>query len=64
MQDPTHSPCVGRCHLEDDDICRGCFRHIREIRQWGLLPPEERRRILGLLPERRRRLTGTPDAPT
>ena len=63
MQDPTHSPCVGRCRLENDDICRGCFRHIREIRGWGLLTPEERRKILALLPERRLRLTEAADSP-
>ena len=47
------SPCIGLCRLDDDDFCRGCFRHIDEIKDWGLLAPEAQRKILGLLPARR-----------
>ncbi|MDP2229159.1 MAG: DUF1289 domain-containing protein [Moraxellaceae bacterium] len=57
MQDTSLSPCIGRCRLETDDICRGCFRHISEIRGWGLMAPAERRKILALLPERQRCLS-------
>jgi uncharacterized protein len=53
------SPCVGLCRLNDDDICRGCFRHIDEIAGWGLLDAEAQRKILARLPERRLSLSVT-----
>lgn len=56
------SPCIGVCRLRDDDVCRGCFRHIDEIRGWGLLSTEEQRKILARVAERRLQLPPEPDA--
>ena len=47
------SPCIGLCRLDDGDFCRGCFRHIEEIKDWGLLGRDAQRKILALLPARR-----------
>lgn len=49
------SPCIGRCRLDDDNMCLGCFRFIDEIRGWGLMTREEQRRILESVAERRQR---------
>ncbi|MGH8493933.1 MAG: DUF1289 domain-containing protein [Moraxellaceae bacterium] len=49
----NRSPCTGLCKLDDDDFCRGCRRHIEEIKDWGLLAPEAQRKILDSLPARR-----------
>ncbi len=56
------SPCVGICRLRDDDICRGCYRHVDEIRGWGLLSEEEQRKILARVAERRLHLLPEPDS--
>jgi predicted Fe-S protein YdhL (DUF1289 family) len=36
------SPCVDRCCLDDDDVCLGCGRHVREIIEWGNASSERR----------------------
>lgn len=60
------SPCVRLCTLDDDDICVGCGRHIREITGWSAADAQTRRRIVDAsqrrLAERRLRYSGR-DAP-
>jgi len=29
------SPCVGRCSLNTDNVCLGCFRSLTEITDWA-----------------------------
>ena len=29
------SPCIRNCCLNDDDICLGCGRSLREITSWS-----------------------------
>ena len=41
----VHSPCVGVCALDDDDICIGCLRSGQEIGQWGYLDNSGKREI-------------------
>ena len=36
------SPCVDRCCLDDDDVCLGCGRHVREIIEWSSAGNERR----------------------
>jgi predicted Fe-S protein YdhL (DUF1289 family) len=36
------SPCVDRCCLDDDDVCLGCGRHVREIIEWSGASAERR----------------------
>jgi len=50
---PT-SPCISVCRMdEQNDLCAGCFRTIDEIRDWIIMPPEERRAVLARVAERR-----------
>jgi len=55
------SPCIGLCRLDKGDICRGCYRHVSEIRYWGLLAPDEQRKILLRVAERRHLIFPDPD---
>jgi predicted Fe-S protein YdhL (DUF1289 family) len=48
------SPCVKVCVLDPNSRhCLGCGRSLAEIARWTELSPEERRRIMLELPERR-----------
>ena len=29
------SPCVRNCCLDQNDVCLGCFRTVKEITSWG-----------------------------
>ena len=40
------SPCVRNCCLDDDDVCMGCFRTIREICDWHSATNEQKRETL------------------
>tara|TARA_R100000935_G_scaffold24838_1_gene44463 strand:- start:3756 stop:3932 length:177 start_codon:yes stop_codon:yes gene_type:complete len=39
------SPCINICHLNDNDICVGCFRSGSEIADWKNLDSEARKQI-------------------
>ena len=28
------TPCIGRCSLDENDICMGCYRSSSEITDW------------------------------
>jgi len=60
MSSESLSPCIGLCRLDDDDVCSGCYRHTSEICNWGLLVPEEQRKILARVAERRHNII-SPD---
>lgn len=36
------SPCVSICSMNSDDLCIGCYRTAREIREWLLMEDDER----------------------
>lgn len=40
------SPCVRNCCLDENDICLGCFRTLKEITQWASVTKEEREQIV------------------
>lgn len=40
------SPCVRNCSLDEQRICRGCFRHLDEIMSWPDADDSRRRDIL------------------
>ena len=40
------SPCTRVCCLDNNDICVGCFRSIKEIMAWSGASDDERREIL------------------
>ncbi|HWV81779.1 MAG TPA: DUF1289 domain-containing protein [Hyphomicrobiaceae bacterium] len=49
------SPCVQVCVMDSRSaLCAGCGRTLAEIAAWSTFTPAERRRIMALLPERRR----------
>lgn len=48
------SPCISVCQLDDrTGWCIGCYRTIDEIRDWIVMAPEERHKVLERLAERR-----------
>ena len=48
------SPCVKVCVIhEATGLCVGCRRTLVEIATWGRLSPEDRRRVMAELPDRR-----------
>ena len=48
------SPCISVCQMEDaTGWCLGCKRTIDEIREWMIMLPEERQRVLDALKDRR-----------
>jgi predicted Fe-S protein YdhL (DUF1289 family) len=50
------SPCVSVCQMDPmTGYCVGCLRTIDEIRDWIIATPDERRKILDLLPGRKER---------
>ncbi|MGI9284558.1 MAG: DUF1289 domain-containing protein [Pseudomonadales bacterium] len=46
------SPCVRNCTLDNNDVCMGCYRTLREIYAWSLASGSEKREILRLANER------------
>lgn len=40
------SPCVGRCALDAERLCRGCRRHLDEIARWSSMSEQERRHLV------------------
>ena len=48
------SPCISVCQMDDaTGWCLGCKRTIDEIREWMIMLPEERQRVLDALKDRR-----------
>ena len=45
-QQNVESPCVNKCCLNEHDICLGCFRHLEEIKLWGLADNDVKEKIL------------------
>jgi predicted Fe-S protein YdhL (DUF1289 family) len=56
-RDEIDSPCVKICVVHPEArICIGCYRTPDEIARWSRMPPEERRAVMAVLPERAPRL--------
>ncbi len=49
----VNSPCVRNCSLDEQRICRGCFRHLDEIVSWPDADEQRRRDILDRAATRR-----------
>jgi predicted Fe-S protein YdhL (DUF1289 family) len=48
------SPCISVCQIDEGTgWCLGCKRTIDEIRDWMIMDPQERQRVLDALPARR-----------
>ena len=47
------SPCISVCQIDNKTgFCLGCRRSLDEIRDWIIMSPEERQRVLDALPGR------------
>ncbi|MFZ5792765.1 MAG: DUF1289 domain-containing protein [Pseudomonadota bacterium] len=54
LADGPPSPCIGVCRIDErSGWCLGCYRTIDEIREWIIMPPAERHRLLVALTQRR-----------
>jgi predicted Fe-S protein YdhL (DUF1289 family) len=53
MTEEIESPCTGVCQLDAHDICKGCFRSMREIAVWPAADRESRLEILRAAERRR-----------
>tara|TARA_R110001592_G_scaffold126336_1_gene337541 strand:+ start:187538 stop:187729 length:192 start_codon:yes stop_codon:yes gene_type:complete len=54
MSEPEpKSPCISVCHLDEDEICQGCFRSASEIADWMMVDAQKKRDILRRADERR-----------
>ena len=40
------SPCVSVCRIDADNICEGCGRTIKEIREWSIYSDKRRSIIM------------------
>lgn len=40
------SPCIGVCHIDNDGICAGCYRNLREIAAWSALSEQQRLHLM------------------
>jgi predicted Fe-S protein YdhL (DUF1289 family) len=49
------SPCIRNCCLDQDNICLGCHRSLREICDWSDASDEQRLEILVRCAERETR---------
>jgi predicted Fe-S protein YdhL (DUF1289 family) len=48
------SPCISVCQIDDvTGLCLGCRRTIDEIRDWIIMPKDEREKLLETLAQRR-----------
>lgn len=56
MNEPTTftpSPCIGKCGLNEQEICRGCFRRIDEIMQWEKMSEPQKQETVSHCHKRR-----------
>ena len=49
---PTLSPCVQICTLNDQQLCIGCRRSLDEIVGWAGMSAAEKARVMAELPSR------------
>ncbi len=48
------SPCVSICSMDSKDVCIGCYRTAKEIREWLLMEDDERLEVIVKAAERGR----------
>lgn len=55
---PTSSPCVGKCsHNVGDYLCRGCWRTPEEVRDWNTYSDAQKIELKKELPGRKDKCT-------
>ena len=54
QRNEIESPCVRICVVHPETrLCTGCARSLDEIGNWSRMTPDERRRIIDALPDRK-----------
>ncbi len=46
MTDVVQSPCISVCALDENDVCTGCFRTLREISDWSEYSNDKKRDVV------------------
>ncbi|WP_438466106.1 DUF1289 domain-containing protein [Marinomonas sp. PE14-40] len=46
------SPCMSLCCLDDNDVCIGCHRSVKEITAWSRMKYQERKETMQRVAER------------
>ena len=46
LRPSINSPCIGLCAVNDDNICIGCYRSLKEIGAWLQLDDKSKTQIL------------------
>ncbi|MCG7533950.1 DUF1289 domain-containing protein [Pseudoalteromonas sp. OOF1S-7] len=49
------SPCIRHCCLDENDICVGCYRTLKEIMNWQSCDNEQKRAVLRACHQRKTR---------
>ncbi|WP_269619397.1 DUF1289 domain-containing protein [Zhongshania sp. BJYM1] len=49
---PVSSPCVSVCALDDEDVCTGCYRTLKEIGEWSEMDNSRKREVIVLANQR------------
>ncbi|MCQ8847416.1 DUF1289 domain-containing protein [Alteromonas stellipolaris] len=47
------SPCIANCKLDEDDVCTGCKRTIKEITNWSNYSTQQKQNILTRLEQQK-----------
>ena len=51
---PVRSPCISVCQLDPlTNLCIGCLRSLEEIRDWPVMPAQQKRAVLVALKTRK-----------
>lgn len=50
------SPCIGVCQVNNRGYCKGCFRSREERFNWLTFTPAQRRDVIRLCQDRKRRV--------
>lgn len=46
MDHSVRSPCIANCKLDEEEVCRGCFRTIDEIISWSSFSNSEKQAVI------------------
>ncbi|MEG3756093.1 DUF1289 domain-containing protein [Psychromonas arctica] len=55
------SPCAGRCCLDVDNVCVGCYRSMSEITEWSQATESTKKMIIDTAELRRKKLSNSTD---
>jgi len=52
MDQVQNSPCISLCQLDEEAVCKGCYRTAEEIRDWIYMDYQRRQEVLSLCADR------------